>query len=599
MDEKRHNNSVKQVGRDSFGDKDPAFVEKDIEQNAESLENFADAPDNKDSEVKAIPDSVANDTEALGSHPEAHPAAGQEQEETNNQPEYETPQSGSKDGDVPEEFEKEKRGDTEDVDDDRGGSDTADEASEKVTQADCGETDEDETVKGSPEEKEAVAERAEKQKDTGDSEDDDPAVQTQIQSETGGAEEETDDVASENAIESPAGKTSVFKVAVSAVLIAAAFSGFFLFDNKSKVKATSQKALNPPEKRELSPDLSKEKKPHKPIPSKTGNIYTAKIEEITGLRGRLLRKQEEIRGLKKQYLNGIEELEKEISDELQKGEIRTFLQAMENSAIVFTLKTIQRRQAYVQQLERPSRWIEQACEELLYLKRRTMMDMEVVEIAGGIDLNTNLRLINAAVRKYKPTADKLALDMRNAQLEPLENIWKRIQNKANPYAPVRAYSKNQIISKQICGGNFSRLSELSEISAHTASCITEMHGSDLFLNDLSEISPAAARQLFQWKGSWICLNGVRALSPRTARYLFQWDGNWISLNGLTKFPAEIGEQLLQWDGHQLELMGLQYSEDFPSTIALEYLARWELAGGKLFVPEAVRKKIDELHPEST
>jgi hypothetical protein len=126
-----------------------------------------------------------------------------------------------------------------------------------------------------------------------------------------------------------------------------------------------------------------------------------------------------------------------------------------------------------------------------------------------------------------------------------------------------------------------------------------MRGSDLFLNGLTEISPAAARQLFQWKGSWICLNGVRALSPRTARYLFQWDGNWISLNGLTEFPAEIGEKLLQWDGHQLELMGLQYSEDFPSTIALEYLARWEHAGGKLFVPEAVRKKIDEIHAAST
>jgi hypothetical protein len=544
MDEKAHNNSVKQVGRDSFGDRDPAFVEKDIEQNAESLENFADAPDDK-------------------------------------------------------EFEKEKRGDTENVDDCRRGADTADEASEKVAQADSEETDEDETVKGSPEEKEAVAERAENQEDTGDSEDDDPAVQTQIQSETDGAEEETDDVASAIAIESPAGKASVFKVAVSAVLIAAAFSGFFLFGNKSKVKATSQKALNPPEKRELSPDSAKEKKLHKPITSKTGNIYTAKIEEIIELRDRLLRKQEEVMGLKKQYRNGIEELEKEISDELQKREIRTFLQAMEDSAIVFTLKTIQRRQAYVQQLERPSRWIEQACEELLYLKRRTMMDMEVAEIAGGIDLNRNLRLINAAVRKYEPSADKLALDMRNAKLEPLENIWKRIQNKTQQYAQIRAYSKNQIISDQICRGDFNRLSELSEISAHTASCITEMRASDLFLNDLTEISPAAARQLFQWKGTWICLNGVRALSPRAARYLFQWDGNWISLNGLTEFPAEIAEKLLQWDGHQLELMGLQYSEDFPSTIALEYLARWEHAGGKLFVPEAVRKKIDEIQAEST
>jgi hypothetical protein len=46
-------------------------------------------------------------------------------------------------------------------------------------------------------------------------------------------------------------------------------------------------------------------------------------------------------------------------------------------------------------------------------------------------------------------------------------------------------------------------------------------------------------------------------------------------------------------------MGLQYAEDFQTRIALEYLARWEQAGGKLFVPKEVRKKIDELHGEST
>jgi len=45
-------------------------------------------------------------------------------------------------------------------------------------------------------------------------------------------------------------------------------------------------------------------------------------------------------------------------------------------------------------------------------------------------------------------------------------------------------------------------------------------------------------------------------------------------------------------------MGLQYREDFPARIALEYLARWESAGGKLFVPQSVRKKIDEMHRNS-
>ena len=124
-----------------------------------------------------------------------------------------------------------------------------------------------------------------------------------------------------------------------------------------------------------------------------------------------------------------------------------------------------------------------------------------------------------------------------------------------------------------------------------------MRGSDLFLTGLYELTPAAARELSQWDGSWICLNGLRVLSPRVALYLFQWEGNWISLNGLTEFPAEIGEALLQWNGAQLELMGLRYTEDSPEKVGIEFLARWERHGGKLFVPDIVRKKIDAFNRE--
>jgi hypothetical protein len=432
-----------------------------------------------------------------------------------------------------------------------------------------------------------------------DVEGDDVDEQTQIEPEADDAEEQTDDLAEGKIIETSSRKISALKVAVSAVVIAAVFSGFFIFDNKSKIKANSEEASKTSENREISPNRQKKNTIIKPLASEISSIYNAKIEEVSALRDTLLRKQEEVMRLKKHYQDGIEELEKEIADELQKGEISTSLQAMENQGIAFTLRTIQRRQAYIQQLERPSKWLFKACEELLYIKRRTVMDIQVAEIAAGIEMNKHVRHINAAVRKYQPTADKLALDMTNAQPEPLEIIWERIQDKTRQYSSVRAHSKNQIISEQICTGNFTGLTELSEISTETAKCVTEMQGSDLFLNGLTEISPGAARQLFQWNGSWICLNGVRALSPRVAHYLFQWDGNWISLNGLTEFPAEIGETLLQWGGHQLELMGLQYAEDFPGRIAAEYLARWERAGGKLFVPESVRKKIDEISREPT
>jgi hypothetical protein len=477
--------------------------------------------------------------------------------------------------------------------------DAANEPERIDSESDSSNTDESEEIQGSSEEQTTTEKIDEKQASTDDDAGIDTAAQTQIEPETADTDEETGDLAQGKTIETAAGKISTLKVTVSAIIITAVFSGFFFFDDNSKIKATSQTASKTSEKRAFSKNRVNQKKVIKPLTSEISSIYDAKIEEVTTLRDSLLLKQEEVVRLKKQYQEGVEELEKEISDELQKGESNTFLQAMENNSIAFTLRTIQRRQAYIQQLERPSKWIHQACEELLYIKRRTLLDLQVGEIADGIDMNKHMRYIDAALRKYQPTADKLAPEMTNAQLEPLEAIWERIQEKTQQYASVWAHSKNQIISQQICMGNFNRLTELSELSAETARCITEMQASDLFLNGLSEISPGAAKQLFHWKGSWICLNGIRALSPRAARYLFQWDGDWISLNGLTEFPAEIGEILLQWDGRQLELMGLQYLEDFPAKIALTHLARWERAGGKLFVPQSVRKKIDEMHRNST
>ena len=479
------------------------------------------------------------------------------------------------------------------------GTDNDHETSEKIPDFDTSDTDEVAEIKGSSEEQTATEEIVEKLANKDNVAGDGPAAQAQNEPETSDADEETGDLAEGKNREPFAKKILALKGTAAAIIIAAAFSGFLLFDNKSKVKTASDKSSNTSQKREISLSRLEKSKMIKPIIAKASSIYSTKIEEITALRDSLLHKQEEVTRLKKHYQDGIEELQKEISDELQKGEANTFLQAMGNDAIAFSLKTIQRRQAYIHQLEKPSRWIYQAREELLYIKRRTIIDIQVAEIAGGIDLNEHMRHINAAIRKYQPAAEKLAPDMTNAQLEPLEIIWERIQNKTQLYVSVRSHSKNQIISEQICTGNFNRLTELSEISAETARCITELKGSDLFLNSVAEISPGAAKQLIQWKGSWVCLNGVRALSPRAAHYLFQWDGNWISLNGLTEFPVEIGETLLQWDGHQLELMGLQYVEDFPTRIALDYLARWERSGGKLFVPEDVRKKIDEMQGEST
>jgi hypothetical protein len=58
------------------------------------------------------------------------------------------------------------------------------------------------------------------------------------------------------------------------------------------------------------------------------------------------------------------------------------------------------------------------------------------------------------------------------------------------------------------------------------------------------------------------------------------------MNGLSELPADASAPLAEWGGRQLELMGLKKVE------AIHHLARWEEAGGKLFIPVEIRRQVD-------
>ena len=221
----------------------------------------------------------------------------------------------------------------------------------------------------------------------------------------------------------------------------------------------------------------------------------------------------------------------------------------------------------------------------------------MIDIAGGIDLNKHKRHIRAALHQYQPTGEKLAVQLPENQFIPLEKIWQEASNIKKAPPPVATADSGTIdeqVAAEICSGNRTRSAELTRISVGTAKCLARLNGSELFLNGVPQLMPEAAKELFQWQGNWICLNGVRALSPEVARYLFKWKGNWISLNGLAEFPPELAQDLLKWEGQQLELMGLKYRQTEAEQKTLKFLALWETTGGKLFVPDEIRKEMSRI-----
>ena len=329
-------------------------------------------------------------------------------------------------------------------------------------------------------------------------------------------------------------------------------------------------------------------------PLSKSESYLTKIKDAGLLRDELLEKKEEIYRLKLHYQNGIADLEEQISRELQKEGITSYTEALKNRRIELNLRTIQRRRSYIHGLEKPTRWIEQGGEELLYLKRKAEFDLQLIDIAGGIDMDRHMRHIGAAIQKYQPSAEKLAVERENTDLSPLETIWGQMKNQNMKTGKALPNVTDEEITKEICSGNYERTAELTGMSAATAQCLFKKNGPDLFLNGLTTLSPAAAKYLVQWRGSWICINGIKELSPAAAQSLFKWEGNWISLNGLIEFPPELATYLMEWEGNQLELMGLRYNKKNADQKALKYLALWETMGGKLFISDDVRKEIERV-----
>lgn len=339
--------------------------------------------------------------------------------------------------------------------------------------------------------------------------------------------------------------------------------------------------------------------------------FQKQLSEMEILREELLIKEGEIADLKQEYELGIDGVEDEIIRIKNRERIRSYQQAIENNAIELNLRTIARRRAYINGLDRPAQWLQFGGEELLYQIRKTRMDLIVADTAEGIDLAGLMQDNDLFLDQYNLDPEKLAVHVSPSDSKNMEKVWTAVLQREketilNRVATNRQTQigkklgddlsvRNRHIWNEICDGNFEHKNEITALSPQAAKCLADWKDADLFLNGIDDLSPKSARNLFTWKGNWVCLNGFRDLSPDVARHLFEWDGNWISLNGLASLSFEATMYLPRWKGSKLELMGLKPNEMISDPLALKHLAQWENAGGTLYVNEKVRELIQMLN----
>jgi hypothetical protein len=311
------------------------------------------------------------------------------------------------------------------------------------------------------------------------------------------------------------------------------------------------------------------------------------FREIDAFRRMLFDKQEEILRLQRHYDFGIRELEEEAVRLIKETGCGTLAAALKHPPLELLLQGIQRRQSYRDALAQPLRRLELGTEELLFLERRASFDLQVQEVAQGLDLEAQHQAIRSALHAHEPTAESLSIRGAGAPVS-LDPLWRRLSEQARQTVFSAEDRLNQSIVADVCAGNLGRLAELTTLTLKGAGCLAESGTQELFLNRLNQLSPLAAQKLAEWPGRWLCLNGLKRLPPETARELFAWTGEWLSLNGLSEMAPEAGRYLAGWRGRQVELMGLR------RMTALDALVEWEASGGKLFVPGDIRQAIDAL-----
>ena len=339
-----------------------------------------------------------------------------------------------------------------------------------------------------------------------------------------------------------------------------------------------------------------------PAPPDTANIGSAEtgplstavrpdwgavFREVDAFRRALFEQRDEILRLQRHYDYGMRELEEEAVYLIKETGSGSLPAALKHKPLELALQGIQRRQGYRDALDRPLRRLEAGQEELLFLERRARFDLQVADVAQGIDMDAHRQAIEAAFKAHEPTAELLSI-RGTPPPAAIEAVWQRLAEQARQTTVTAEDRLNRDIASEACAGSFGRLAELTGLSLKGASCLADSEARELFLNRLSQLTPLAAQRLADWPGQWLCLNGLKRLPPETARMLFSWGGAWISLNGVGELSPEAARYIAGWRGRQLELMGLRKS------VGVDALVKWEASGGKLFVPGEIRREIDLL-----
>lgn len=307
----------------------------------------------------------------------------------------------------------------------------------------------------------------------------------------------------------------------------------------------------------------------------------SRIRGIDALRVRLEAKRVELRRLQAEYAYGVLELEEEALPLLREDGGTPAERRQRDRALALLVDNLQRRAAGRDATGKAIAALERVAEELLFLKRRALLERTLQGLFAEIDPALRFPEIDRALASGEALVARPPVE-ETPRSPSLEAIRRELSEKAKTadFPPER--KRDVAIASEICAGDRGRAAELSSLPLRAARCLAESPAADLFLTGVRRIRPEAAARLAAWRGDWLCLNGLQSLPVEIARALAAWGGRRLSLNGLSHLSEESARELRAWPGAELELMGLK------GGAGIEPLLGWERDGRILRLPAAVR-----------
>jgi len=356
---------------------------------------------------------------------------------------------------------------------------------------------------------------------------------------------------------------------------------------------------------------SKQPEQPKPSPKKESpvDLLKVKLNEIKSLRSKLSAKQKDFINKKGYFQGEIDKVKQELLEEQRQERIDN------------RLANIQEYDAYLQELDRRLQKLHIVLDVLLSRERSFEAKLQMASLMSEVEVNELKNQIFKTIQEYSPEAAELIIDKSKVNLKSKDDILNEIKAEQKKISQEKieeekrkkeeeklllkknqeeGKKKNSQIWEEMCGGVFFRISQVTELSAEAAECLSKCKDDTLKLDNLTMLSPEAAQHLSQWIGIHLYLNGLTTLSSKTASYLAQlkhiehvkcidrlfsspdcyynYDPIHLYLNGLTNLSPETAKYLAPL-GYNSDYRKISYiylnGLNSLSPETAKYLAEWK------------------------